>query len=122
MRNKTAQVIYGNPVTKDWENAAIVEIDAFVELDLTNIDLSNLNISDLAKKKWREVRLPNGENIEISIEFDERQKRTTINVRQGVEPVAQLFCDAMSSLIFRTLGGASVNIQIDESNPVQENH
>jgi hypothetical protein len=113
MKTQAAQIIYGNPVTKDWESIAVVEVDAFVEPDWANIDLSHVNISDLANKNWKLVALPNGENIEASIEFDERQKRTTVNVRQGDEPIAQLFCDTMSSLIFRTLGGASVNIQIE---------
>lgn len=104
--------MFGNPATEEWEFVADVEVEKSVEIDFAKQNLTIAEVVELSKTKWKSVVLSNGENIEVSIVWDDKTPRTRIDVRQGIEPVAQLWCDIMDSMIFRTLGGGVVNIQM----------
>jgi hypothetical protein len=109
MSNVRAYIIYANPESKNWESVVDfgIEPPAKPNWDSAAIDLAAL------KPKWNAVTLPNGEALDVHLIVNaETRQCTTINVRQGTEPVAQVLCERLSSVIFRTLAGASVNVQV----------
>jgi len=111
MNTIRAHVIFGNSKTKKWQR-----VHSFVIEEYIAPDWNTKSVNDEAlKTKWNAVTLPNGEAIEVSVLVPEHSHQCTVNVRQGLEPVAQLMCDGTPSLVFRTLANAIVNIQVEKA-------
>lgn len=107
-RNSKAYIHYGNPATEEWELIAEFEV-----IPAITPDVSKMTIDEILKWRrgeWREIHLPNGENIEMQITFYAENNTFNLNVRQGAECLVQMICDMLVSVIFRTLKLAVMEI------------
>jgi len=106
-------VIYGNPRTEMWENITDFEVEIYREPDWRAAE----GLNGFPEVIWKSCVLPTGEEFEllVGITSDENGLHYGIHVRQGSEVVAQVLCQGRPSVIFRTIGGATVNIQTHES-------
>ena len=96
-----------------WVNIADFEVEIYREPDWSAVGTSN----GFPEVIWKSCVLPTGEEFEVlvGIRSDENGLHYGINVRQGSEAVAQVLCQGRPSVVFRTIGGATVNIQTHES-------
>jgi len=108
MKAVRAYVIFGNPQTEEWETVAELSVEPWGAIDWGTVTAGD---PERLKGKWNVARLPNGEEIEVMI--GGHASGCTINVRQGMEAIAQLLGGGHTpSMIFRTANGSTVNIQV----------
>ena len=120
MQHVRAHIIYGNPQTQLWENVAALDLAPYETPDFS---LGAEAVMSALKIQWTAANLPSDETIEIHGVYSLSSENFALHVRQNSEAVAQVLCKGMPSLIFKTLGGATVNIQIHKRgmNPSEGN-
>ena len=106
-------IIYGNTGTAKWENIAVFEVEIYREPDWR----AETNFTGFPEVIWNRFVLPTGENFEanVGVTTSEQGLHYGINVRQGGHAIVQVLCQGKPSVVFRTIGGATVNIQTHES-------
>lgn len=107
-RNSKAYIYYVNPATEEWELLDEFEVVPSIAPDVTKMTIEE--IVKLQKGEWREINLPNGETIEVQVVRNIESNTFILNARQGKEYLVQIICDILTSIIFRTLRLAVIEI------------
>ena len=92
------------------------EVDSFATIFVAPTDPEEwvLSPDKLAKKKedmWQSVNSPNGETIAVAVYISSDRDEFSIFVKQNGEAVAQLQCEGLPAMTFRTLGGDLIGLQ-----------
>ncbi|MFZ6745569.1 hypothetical protein ACO0LC_20280 [Undibacterium sp. JH2W] len=116
-RNSQAAIHYGNPLTEEWELIEVFEVVPSITPDVTTLTIEE--IWKWHRGEWREIHLPNGERIEVQVVRHTENNTFILNVRQGSESLLQIICDILTSVIFRTLKLAIVQIGYGASERVE---
>jgi hypothetical protein len=102
-------VIFGNSANEEWENVAKLDIDYEVQPDFSQGPRA---LKEYQQNRFRRVGLPNGETIELAVLYRQEAEGFALEVKQGADSVLQLLCEGKPQIVFRTLSGAHINIQV----------
>ena len=102
-------VIFGDRATEEWKNVVKLDIEPHIQPDFS---IGPEAIKKQEREIFREVLLPNGETIELAVLYRQEAENFSLDVKQGTEPLLQVLCEGMPNVVFRTLAGASINIQV----------
>ena len=106
-------VIFGNSATEEWENVAKLDIDYDVRPDFSQGPEA---LKEYQRNRFRSVALPNGETIKLAVHYRQEVENLAIEIKQGTESVLQVLCEGKPQVVFRTLSGAYINIQVHPRN------
>ena len=73
-----------------------------------------LSPDELVEKKdamWQSVDSPSGETLDVAVYISSGKDGFSMFVKQDGESVAQLLCDGLPAMTFRTLGGDLIALQ-----------
>lgn len=102
-------VIFGDRATEEWKNVVKLDIEPHIQPDFS---IGPEAIKKQERERFRKVLLPNGEAIELAVLYRKEAENFALDVKQGTEPVLQVLCEGMPNVVFRTLAGADINIQV----------
>ena len=117
-RNSQAYVHCGNPTTEEWELIGVIDVIPSMTPDVTSMTMDE--IFKLQRGVWREFNLPNGEIIEVKVVHNIESNTFILNVRQDSESLVQIICDILTSIIFRTLKLAVMEIGYGASERMED--
>lgn len=107
----TVHVIFGNPDSGVWDDIHEFDVAPTTPENLTNF-LNVESYKAAVDRSWETVQLPSNEVIDIMVLYNEDDHYVTLNVRQGKEALVQVLGQGMPSVVFRTISGETINIQI----------
>jgi hypothetical protein len=102
-------VIFGNSANEEWENVAKLDIDYEVQPDLSQGPEA---LKEYQRNRFRRIALPNGETIELAVLYHQEAESFALEIRQGKDTVLQVLCEGKPQIVFRTLSGTHINIQV----------
>lgn len=111
MNSVAVHVIWGNSKSEAWEDIRDFTVDSQESYDWTKFEDVQAYKSTI-EAQWISVPIPTGEVIEVMAVFDADSEGFVMHVRQGQEAIAQVMCQSLSSMVFRTLGGETISIQV----------
>ncbi len=119
MNSVAIHVIWGNSDSSEWEDVEELAAEPQVSFDWTEFkDVETYKTT--IEAEWKSVEIPTGEVVEIMAVFSQDSDNFTMHVRQDKEAIAQILCQGMPSLIFRTLAGETINLQVHEKGAFAE--
>ena len=102
-------VLFGNSTCEEWENVAKLDFNPYVQPDFYR---GAEAVREYQRNRFHLVSLPNGESIEVAVHYERERENFALEVKQETESLLQVLCEGRPQIVFRTLSGEHINIQV----------